>query len=377
MNERTLFLGTDRSIQKPSSFITTTIPMPKYIEIDAVERTNSLLDGISAGDTTLFARIEPYSFKASTEEKRLFKKMDSQRASQQQHLHQAQSPTLGPNEPLNGGAHKRAARDMHDEEDEAQEMGGAGSYSDADDRMVLGSPPKRPRVRTLSGAGISAAAAAYGTSPMSAVSPKINADAALPAFDSGLTLGPAALANSVGGTAHDALALSRSPVFSLAHSADGGAEASDAAMAAAAAQDPELARKTFYGFIATMNAAYPDYDFSDTPMSAFRAVSHKDVIRSVHTHMGDVARAREADLWGAVAAAFTTGGAPSPAESATAMAECEVYVYDPTAVENDPLHEEGTIWCHTVFYFHRKLKRVALVKLRAVSYASNPFIFFT
>lgn len=118
-------------------------------------------------------------------------------------------------------------------------------------------------------------------------------------------------------------------------------------------------RKTLITLILTLNASFPDYDFSSLRPEDFeREASLETVGNKINRDM----------TWGIRREA---GGGKTPQEEVVqrmwaAMeevicpAECSIYSYSPDA-DMDPLSAEGKIWAFNYFFYNKKLKRMLYV----------------
>ncbi|KAJ3365333.1 hypothetical protein GGF31_008572 [Allomyces arbusculus] len=336
--------------------------MPKYLQLPEVERINGLLDQVPAGDAVLHARIEPYSLKPSVSEKRLFKQLDARYASHEATATTspaASAPASGLNSSpavANANARQRRTSTTRSRAEFEAGQNDNGQFAAGQRAPVtLPSPHKRPRTLSSTSAGSSGnpgnAPATHASSPtmhpaVPSPSRKLTARAAAEEYslDDDLDAGePMAIVSPSWHSPTHVHLFGTSP---LAH---------DSAM-----------RKVFYHLIATLNAAFPDYDFTDVNPNTFRSVPLADVENALHTQVyaqdDHVRQVVERDLWQAVNEALEQS-----------MNEAEVYVFSPSSEEDDPLHEEGTIWSHSVFFLHRKLKKVVLLKVRLQNpMAGNP-----
>jgi len=118
-------------------------------------------------------------------------------------------------------------------------------------------------------------------------------------------------------------------------------------------------RKTLITLILTLNASFPDYDFSSLRPEDFEKEESLDQVG---------AKINRDMTWGAERGA---GGTVTPQEELTqkmwqAMeevicpAECSIYSYRPEG-EMDPLSTEGKIWAFNYFFYNKKFKRILYV----------------
>ena len=143
-----------------------------------------------------------------------------------------------------------------------------------------------------------------------------------------------------------------------------------------------IERKTLFHLISTLNAAFPDYDFSTAKSEEFTKEPNLQVIRSVswlliETHL--------------IFCQFVTNNIDNLLSiSATSqygkihdklwhtlnteieLLDCDIYSYNPD-LTLDPFGEDGSIWSFNYFFFNKKLKRVVLFTCRALSPFSQGF----
>ncbi|EGF80422.1 hypothetical protein BATDEDRAFT_35104 [Batrachochytrium dendrobatidis JAM81] len=119
-------------------------------------------------------------------------------------------------------------------------------------------------------------------------------------------------------------------------------------------------RKTLFYLLATLNAAYPDYDFSDVkPEYLTKIPTVGLVVNSVNNmllvHLGDTqnAEAVGSSIWSAIDDACTTK-------------DCDIYSFNPDR-ELEPDAEEGNLWSFYYFFFNKRLKRMLFFTCRSVS----------
>jgi len=159
---------------------------------------------------------------------------------------------------------------------------------------------------------------------------------------------------------------SYSRTYSSSHS-DGGGD-NDVVLAGGSsveAGDPALvtlcdviSRKTLFYLISTLNAAFPDYDFSDTRGSDFsKEPSLQHVTNNVDTLLSVTATERyakvHASLW-------------STLNEEISLPDCDIYSYDPDLM-SDPFGEAGSLWSFNYFFYNRKLKRIVFFTCRGLS----------
>ncbi|RKP13606.1 repressor of RNA polymerase III transcription Maf1 [Piptocephalis cylindrospora] len=114
-------------------------------------------------------------------------------------------------------------------------------------------------------------------------------------------------------------------------------------------------RKALFYLIATLNASFPDYDFTETkPSSCFRHhYQLAPVVNEVNTTLSNVGRGtivRELALWDIM-------------DQIVELSDCDIYSYDPEGEENP---YEGSLWSLNYFFFNRKIKRLIFLSLHSV-----------
>ena len=121
--------------------------------------------------------------------------------------------------------------------------------------------------------------------------------------------------------------------------------------------------KLFYYLVATMNLIFPDYDFGDMDVHAFRMhPSLQTIINHVNMTLFSMISRR-------VAMEEFTGRLWERVDGAINLSDCEIYSFvpdDSTEELEDPFWERGCIWSFNYFFWNRKLKRILLFTCRAV-----------
>jgi len=125
-----------------------------------------------------------------------------------------------------------------------------------------------------------------------------------------------------------------------------------------------IARKTLFHLISTLNAAFPDYDFSDAKADEFtKEPSLQFVCNNVDNLLsvagsGQFCKVHD-KLWMTL-------------NEEVNLTECDIYSYNPD-LTSDPFGEDGSIWSFNYFFFNKKLKRIVLFTCRALSPFSQGF----
>ncbi|KAG9285799.1 hypothetical protein G9A89_013224 [Geosiphon pyriformis] len=116
-------------------------------------------------------------------------------------------------------------------------------------------------------------------------------------------------------------------------------------------------RKTFYNLISTLNASYPDYDFSDlTPENFSKQPSLSVVCNYINNTLFNLQHGwivTELNLWKIM-------------DDIIDLEECEVYSFEPD-MDWDPNTEEGVIWSFNFFFYNKKMKRILFFTMRGLS----------
>ncbi|KAJ3219113.1 RNA polymerase III-inhibiting protein maf1, partial [Clydaea vesicula] len=124
-----------------------------------------------------------------------------------------------------------------------------------------------------------------------------------------------------------------------------------------------IPRKNLFFLLATLNAAFPDYDFSDVKPDAFITIPKLGlVVNNVNTtlfNMGNEKFAKIAgtSIWDSINEIIN-------------LDECEIYSFIPS-LEIEPDAEEGNVWSFYYFFFNKILKRMIFFTCRAVSFMAQ------
>lgn len=106
-------------------------------------------------------------------------------------------------------------------------------------------------------------------------------------------------------------------------------------------------RKLLINLISTMNAAFPDYDFSSLRPEQFAKESSLSVVmNAVNSHLAEIVEEHPEfleQLWEGV-------------NNVINMRECEVYAYIPD-MDSDPF-TDGNLWSFNFFFVNKTMKRL-------------------
>jgi len=115
-------------------------------------------------------------------------------------------------------------------------------------------------------------------------------------------------------------------------------------------------RRTFISLVCTLNASFPDYDFSAIKPEQFKKESNLHlVINYIDTILASAlpdAQAFSAKLWSCL-------------DEEIKLRECDIYCY--IEGDADPFSEDGNIWAMNYFFFNKKMRRVIFLTCRCVS----------
>ncbi|CAG8633049.1 1917_t:CDS:2 [Ambispora gerdemannii] len=116
-------------------------------------------------------------------------------------------------------------------------------------------------------------------------------------------------------------------------------------------------RRTLFNLIATLNASYPDYDFSDVrPEQFIKQPSISNVCNYINNTLFNLQHGwivTDLNLWKIV-------------DDIIDLEECDVYSFDPD-MDSDPNTEEGAIWSFNFFFYNKKMKRILFFTVRGLS----------
>ncbi|PIA14279.1 Maf1-domain-containing protein [Coemansia reversa NRRL 1564] len=119
---------------------------------------------------------------------------------------------------------------------------------------------------------------------------------------------------------------------------------------------PASRRMLFY-LIGTLNASFPDYDFSSLGADQFIKEESPDyAMKSVNTtllNVGCPATLRASRMWDCI-------------DDVINIDKCDVYSYAPEA-ESDPYEDEAPVWSFNYFFFNKNLKRIVFFTCRCIS----------
>jgi len=134
-----------------------------------------------------------------------------------------------------------------------------------------------------------------------------------------------------------------------------------------------VSRKTLFYLLSTLNATFPDYDFSSAQSEEFSQVPSLEwVITTVNsnlsTAMGAYYTNISSDMWKAL-------------DEEISLKDCDIFSYHPD-MESDPFAEDGSLWSFNYFFFNKTMKRMVFFKLKGTSLSSidyemdqTPFMF--
>ncbi|KAJ9059636.1 RNA polymerase III-inhibiting protein maf1 [Entomophthora muscae] len=116
-------------------------------------------------------------------------------------------------------------------------------------------------------------------------------------------------------------------------------------------------RKVFYHLISTLNASFPDYEFSDLKPDQFEKIhSLNNAVNAINQALiscGGQSVVNSFGLWEAI-------------DKIIDLEDTEIYSYIPD-MDADPFTEVGCIWSFNYFFVNKKLKRIIFFTCRSVS----------
>ncbi|KAF0289988.1 Repressor of RNA polymerase III transcription MAF1 [Amphibalanus amphitrite] len=123
-----------------------------------------------------------------------------------------------------------------------------------------------------------------------------------------------------------------------------------------------ISRKALFHLISTLNASFPDYDFSSAKAEEFsREPSLAVVVANIDTYLsaaaGEQYNVLRNTLWRTI-------------EDEITPKECDIYRYNPD-LQSDPFGEDGCLWSFNYFFYNKKMKRIVFFTCRAISVNYN------
>jgi hypothetical protein len=119
-----------------------------------------------------------------------------------------------------------------------------------------------------------------------------------------------------------------------------------------------IERRTLFHLISTLNAAFPDYDFSDARSGDF---SKEPSIQLVTNNVDNLLSVTASAHYGKVHEKLWV-----TLNEEINLQECDIYSYNPD-LTSDPFGEDGSLWSFNYFFFNKKLKRIVLFTCRGLS----------
>jgi len=119
----------------------------------------------------------------------------------------------------------------------------------------------------------------------------------------------------------------------------------------------QSSRRMLFNLIATLNASYPDYDFSDVKPDQFTKQPSVPMvcnyINNTLFNLGHAYIVNDLNLWQVI-------------DDIIELDECSVYSFNPDN-DSDPNAEDGAIWSFNFFFYNKKLKRILFFAVRCLS----------
>ncbi|OQR93932.1 hypothetical protein THRCLA_08304 [Thraustotheca clavata] len=109
-------------------------------------------------------------------------------------------------------------------------------------------------------------------------------------------------------------------------------------------------RKLLINLISTMNASFPDYDFSDLKPEQFKKeIDLRIVVNSINTQLAEIVEMDDLSflekLWESIFAAIQPR-------------DCEIYTYIPDMDGCSDPFSEGTLWSFNYFFYNKNMKKI-------------------
>ncbi|DBA05305.1 TPA: hypothetical protein N0F65_007467 [Lagenidium giganteum] len=107
-------------------------------------------------------------------------------------------------------------------------------------------------------------------------------------------------------------------------------------------------RKLLINLITTMNASFPDYDFSTVKPEQFcKEADHRIAINSINHHLAELIEIEDngfvEKMWESI-------------NECVRLEECEIYSYIPD-MDSDPF-SDGNLWSFNYFFYNKNLKKI-------------------
>jgi len=121
-----------------------------------------------------------------------------------------------------------------------------------------------------------------------------------------------------------------------------------------------ISRKRLFTLLSTLNASFPDYDFSAAKSEDFSREQNlsfviNDVNSNLTSSLGEKFVALSCDMWRAI-------------DDEICLCDCEIYSYNPD-MESDPFGDEGCLWTFNYLFFNKDIKRVVFFNCHAKTHA--------
>jgi len=125
-----------------------------------------------------------------------------------------------------------------------------------------------------------------------------------------------------------------------------------------------ISRKTLFYLISTLNAAFPDYDFTDAKAAEF---TKEPNLMFVTSNVDNVLSVAASSLFSKIHDKLWI-----TLNEEINLVDCDIYSYNPD-LASDPFGEDGSLWSFNYLFFNKKLKRIALFTCRALSPFSQEY----
>jgi len=119
-----------------------------------------------------------------------------------------------------------------------------------------------------------------------------------------------------------------------------------------------ISRKTLFHLISTLNAAFPDYDFSDAKADEF---TKEPSLQFVTSNVDNLLSVAASSLYSKIHDKLWV-----TLNQEINLTDCDIYSYNPDLM-SDPFGEDGSLWSFNYFFYNKKMKRIVLFTCRALS----------
>ncbi|KXS11826.1 hypothetical protein M427DRAFT_157896 [Gonapodya prolifera JEL478] len=324
----------------------------KYLDVDVLDYLNANISSLDAGDHKIYGRVEAYLCRTTPEDRRLRKEIECRYP----------LPCDGPTTLTTHIGDAKAADETH--------LNGAAATASMETPPTPVSPFKSPShspTRLPPSFPQSSNPLTITQHPPASTTPT-SPSFLLPASLSGF---PIPMASSLGvasypsswGSPHSGFSSFERFAPTFGQGTAGVFE--DKGVPLDGVDRDKNARKTYFLLVATLNSAWPEYDFSSVPPSTFLHLPTPLLPHIRSTLSSSFPRTpRGGALLDALLAAV---------DEAIETDSAEGWRYEPEGEEGDPYGEVGGyLWAFHYLFLNRRIRKVVYVTLRAASPLETP-----